>query len=182
MANDEFQKSFYARDINDARKYLEDQEKEMRDRRRRRTTIVGIFTIISFSATAFKAYETLRDAESTETNEQLSQQISKVDDAITDIRDLEEFLENTKEELIVTQREANIIQEEYEQAQELERLTEKQVLAISTAVNQRSTRDIVKDYVIGFILGISSSILASYIFQFLTSKQVKSLQTSEPKE
>ncbi|MEO0374187.1 MAG: hypothetical protein AAF329_06055 [Cyanobacteria bacterium P01_A01_bin.17] len=101
----------------------------------------------------------------------LSKQIEEVEDAINDLRGLEEYLEETKNKIIITQQSKDEIEDEYRKAQELEKLTTQQIDAISLAINKRTFRDIAKDYVLGFILGIGSSIVASYIFNFLTKNR-----------
>lgn len=110
---------------------------------------------------------------------ELSNQIEEVEGAIRDLRTLEDYLNETKEEMIATQQSKDRIEEEYRKAQELEKLTSQQIEAISSAVNKRTARDIIKDYIVGFTLGIASSIVASYIFQFLTKKRATARNIQE---
>jgi len=98
-------------------------------------------------------------------------QIKEVEDAIRNLRNLDQYLEKTKSEMIATKQAKEKIEQEYDKAKELENLTEKQLEAISLAVNRRSIKDIAMDYFWGFMLGLAGSLFASYIYASLRRKR-----------
>ncbi|MCP4610311.1 MAG: hypothetical protein GY845_16495 [Planctomycetes bacterium] len=106
-------------------------------------------------------------------------QIKEVEGAIKNLRNLETYLEKTKSDMIVTEVARNKIEEEYKRVKELEKLTENQLYAISLAVNKRTKADIIKSYFWGFIIGVSGSIIASYIYAYLLRKKRKINKSSD---
>ncbi len=100
-------------------------------------------------------------------------QIREVEDAMKNLRNLETYLEKTKSDMIATEEAKERIEEEYNKVKELETLTENQLDAISLAVNKRTTTDIIKNYFWGFVLGVSGSLVASYIYGYLKRKKGK---------
>ena len=98
-------------------------------------------------------------------------QIREVEGAIKNIRNLETYLEKTKSDMIATEEAKVRIEEEYNKVKELEKLTENQLDAISLAVNKRTTTDIIKNYFWGFVLGVSGSLVASYIYGYIKRKK-----------
>jgi len=105
--------------------------------------------------------------------QELPKQINEVENAIQNLRNLENYLEKTKSNMIATEEAKIKIEEEYEKAKELEKLTDKQIEAISLAVNKITTDDIIKNYFWGFVLGVSGSLFASYIYGYLKRKKEK---------
>jgi len=129
--------------------------------------IIGIFV----SITSFLGTFVERDKAG------LPTQIREVEDAIRNLRNLENYLEKTKNEMIATKQAKDKIEEEYSQAKELEKLTNRQIEAISLAVNKRTKTDVIIDYFWGFVLGVASSLVASYIYGMIKRKSDENEQT-----
>lgn len=100
----------------------------------------------------------------------LPTQIREVETAIGNLRNLENYLEKTKTDMIATKQAKDKIEEEYNKAKVLQKLTEQQIDAISLAVNKRTNADVIMNYFWGFILGVAGSLVASYIYGMLKSK------------
>jgi len=103
--------------------------------------------------------------------QELPKQITEVENAIRNLRNLETYLEKIKRGMIATEEAKIKIEEEYNKVKELEKLTDKQIEAISLAVNKRTKADIIKNYFWGFVLGVSGSLCASYIYGYIKRKK-----------
>ena len=106
----------------------------------------------------------------------LQAQIKEVENAIGNLRNLENYLKKTKDDMIATKQAKDKIEEEYSKAKELEKLTDRQIEAISLAVNKRTKADVFWGYFWGFVVGVASSLLASYIYGRLRKKKDENKQ------
>jgi hypothetical protein len=91
----------------------------------------------------------------------LDQRIQNVDKATARIHDLESYLSKVKGDMLETQRESASIRQEYQQAQELQKLSDSQLAAVATALRKQTWWDQLTNYGFAFILGVASSLLAS---------------------
>jgi len=96
--------------------------------------------------------------------EPLDIRIKKVESAINNIKDLESYLKEIKIEMIETEKSTQLINEKYEKAQELKSLTENQLEAINLALKTQSRMEIAFNLLMGFIIGIGSSFIASILY------------------
>lgn len=101
----------------------------------------------------------------------LTVQIEEVESAIGSLHNLERYLEKTKSDMLATQEAKDKIELEYSKAKELEKLTKKQIDAISLAVNRRTIRDALMDHFWGFVLGVAGSLAATYIYGMLRRRR-----------
>lgn len=109
------------------------------------------------------------ESEALKDRNNLNSQIEKVAETLSTIRNFENVLENIKEDMIATEQAKLKIEEEYEKTQELEKLSAKQIQAISFAVNKRIHREIWFDRAWGFILGVLASIVASLLAPYVSN-------------
>ena len=93
----------------------------------------------------------------------LDERIAKVESAIRNIKDLEEYLVDIKDDMVRREREVNLINEQYAKAQELKALTENQMETIKKALSTQGWKDIAFNLTMGFLLGIGSSFVASIL-------------------
>ncbi|MGO9146093.1 MAG: restriction endonuclease [Desulfomonilia bacterium] len=94
----------------------------------------------------------------------LDERIQTVEKALTNIRDLETYLGKIKTDLVEKQKAAQIINERYAQAKELEKLTQTQLDALRFTLQAQSWRGTLFNYIMGFILGIASSFVATVLY------------------
>jgi len=94
----------------------------------------------------------------------LANQIHEVEGAIRNLRNVEDYLEKTKDEMAATKLAKERIEEEYHKAQQLEAMTATQIEAISLAVNRRTLSDVIMSNLWGFVLGVAGSLVASYAY------------------
>ena len=94
----------------------------------------------------------------------LDERIAKVESAIQNIKDLEEYLVDIKDDMVRTEREVTLINEQYAKAQELKALTENQMDTIKKALSTQGWKDIAFNLTMGFLLGIGSSFVASILY------------------
>jgi len=104
----------------------------------------------------------------------LQKRIETVEVAIGNLKDLEGQLNSIKTDMVKTEEEARLIKQEYEQAKALEKFTDEQYRAARSALSAHSWKTTALNYVLGFILGIASSLIASVIHSKL--QQQKALQ------
>ena len=57
-------------------------------------------------------------------------------------------------------------------------MTDRQIEAISLAVNKRTKTDVIMGYFWGFVLGVAGSLVASYIYSMLKRKKSINKQTA----
>ena len=109
--------------------------------------------------------------------ESLSQRIDSVDKAINSLNSLEKELAVIKTDLVETEKATEAIEAEYEQAKELQQLSDEQFVAVKTALQQQSWRKTAIDYLLGFVLGVGGSLTASVIYSRF--KQRRSIAAAE---
>ncbi len=108
---------------------------------------------------------------------QLQERIETVELAIGNLKNLEKQLTNIKKDMVETEKAAKTIEQEYAKAKELEKLTEEQYEAVKKALRSKSWHRTVFDYMLGFILGIAASLIASVIYSRI--RQHRALHKSE---
>ena len=96
--------------------------------------------------------------------EPLDIRIKKVESAINNIKDLESYLKDIKIEMIETEKSTQLINEKYKKAQELKSLTDNQLEAINLALKAQSRMEIAFNLLMGFMIGIGSSFIASILY------------------
>ena len=98
-------------------------------------------------------------------------QVTRVDDALTAIKGLERNLAVVKADLLKTAEEKKKIEDEWQRAQALQALTKDQYAAMRAAMSERSLWLIIGDNVWAFLLGVASSLLASYFWARFSRSQ-----------
>lgn len=96
--------------------------------------------------------------------ERLDKRIETVENVLSNIRDLESYLSTLKEDMTETERATALINQKYTQAQELEKLTDKQILALQATLQTQSWHRTILNYVLGFIFGVASSFVSSVLY------------------
>ena len=129
------------------------------------STAVAIVSILSFIVTGVSFFVQ-------PTPPPLHQRIETVSTAIDNLKNLEKELVDIKEDMAQTEQAAKAIEEEYEKAKELQQLTDEQFGAIKSALQRQSWLKTLIDYLLGFILGIAGSFIASVIYSRVQHKRV----------
>ena len=80
------------------------------------------------------------------------------------MRDLEKYLSDIKQDMQATQKATEIINEKHAQAKELEKLTSAQLAALQETLQTRNWKWTALNYVLGFVLGVASSLVASVLY------------------
>ncbi|MCJ7645341.1 restriction endonuclease [bacterium] len=99
----------------------------------------------------------------TKHKEPLDQQIKTVETALQSIRDLESHLAALKEDMVAKEKATQEINEKYAKARELKKLTDAQLEALKSTLQAEKWWRTLLQYGLGFILGISSSFVASIL-------------------
>lgn len=99
------------------------------------------------------------------TGASLNNQIDSVEVALKGVRDLEKSLSKLKGDLQDTSSESERIKREYEEALKLKSITSEQLNQIKKAVSAQSKPEIVMNYLLGFLLGLGSSIFGAIIYE-----------------
>ncbi|MGI8619594.1 MAG: restriction endonuclease [Gemmatimonadaceae bacterium] len=94
----------------------------------------------------------------------LHERIETVEQAIGSLKDLEKQLTDIKHDMVETEQATHAIKDEYAKAKELEKLTDEQFQAVSAALRAQSWRRTAMDYVVGIVLGVAASLIASVIY------------------
>ncbi|SHI02108.1 restriction endonuclease [Desulfofustis glycolicus] len=94
----------------------------------------------------------------------LNERIEKVELALGSLKNLENYLDDIKADMIQTEKETKAIEIEYQKAKELEKLTKEQYEVISKAIGRKSTYQTIFDYSMGLLLGVAGSLIASVIY------------------
>ncbi len=102
---------------------------------------------------------------------QLQERIETVERAIGSLKDLEKQLINIKGDMVETEKAKKVIEEEYAKAKELEKLTHEQFEAVKSALRTQSWQKTAFNYLLGFVLGIASSLIASVIYSRIRQHQ-----------
>jgi len=101
----------------------------------------------------------------------LDQRIETVERAIGSLKNLEQDLTDIKNEMVDTERAVEAINEEHRKAKELEKLTEEQFDAVKAALRSKNWQQTLLNYVLGFILGVASSLTGSVIYSRWKQRQ-----------
>lgn len=125
--------------------------------------IIALFSMATLLNDLFVAFNLSKTNDAT--------QIKEVEDAIIHIKNLEEYLVKIKNEILATKHAQDKIEEEYDKAKELEKLTGPQIEAIRIAINKRATSDKIMGYIWGLLLGVAGSLLASFIYGVIKRKR-----------
>jgi Holliday junction resolvase len=102
----------------------------------------------------------------------LSQRIETVENAIGNLKNLENELVGIKKEMIQTEKAAALIKSEYEDAKQLQQLTDEQFAAVRSALEKSSWQKTLLDSALGFFLGVGSSLAANVIQTRVKQKRV----------
>lgn len=101
----------------------------------------------------------------------LHQRIQTVENAIDNLKNLENELVGIREEMAQTERATRVIEEEYEKAKQLQQLTDEQFSAVKSALEKKSWQKTLLDYFLGFVLGVAGSLTASVIYSRAKQKR-----------
>ena len=101
----------------------------------------------------------------------LRQRIETVENAIDNLKNLENELVDIKEEMAQKERATRAIEEEYEKAKQLQQLTDEQFSAVKSALEKKSWKKTLLDYFLGFVLGVAGSLTASVIYSRAKQKR-----------
>ena len=93
----------------------------------------------------------------------LDKRIQTVEKALASMHDLESYLADIKRDMEDTQKATALINQKYEEAKELEKLTAAQLSALQATLQVRNWKWTILNYVFGFILGVASSLVASVL-------------------
>lgn len=128
-------------------------------------TILSILSIgIAFSSSMLLIFKP--------TPPPLTQRIETVESAISNLKNLENELIGIKKEMIQTERAAGLIKREYEDAKQLQQLTDEQFAAVRSALEKSSWHKTLLDSALGFSLGVGSSLAANVIQARAKQKRV----------
>lgn len=94
----------------------------------------------------------------------LDRRIETVEKALGSMHDLESYLADIKRDMEDTQKATVTINQKYAEAKELEKLTAAQLAALQATLQGQNWRWTALNYVLGFILGVASSLVASVLY------------------
>jgi len=94
----------------------------------------------------------------------LDRRIETVEKALGSMRDLEGYLADIKCDMEETQKATVAINQKYAEAKELEKLTAAQLAALQATLQVRDWKWTILNYVLGFVLGVASSLVASVLY------------------
>ena len=110
----------------------------------------------------------------------LGSRIESVESAISSLKTLESELEGMKSDMKDTAVATEAIKSEYEKAKELEKLTDKQLSRIRSAVVPEKTLiESAGEWFIGFVSGVAASILAAFIHSSWVQRSGRGRQEAE---
>lgn len=95
----------------------------------------------------------------------LDNKIQIVEQAITNINDLEGYLNKIKKDMRETKIDIDRIKREYEEVQELKKLTDEELAILNKALQKKSFIDVVLNYFFGFVLGVTASVIGGIIIE-----------------
>ncbi len=101
----------------------------------------------------------------------LENKIIKVNKAIDNLKDLEIYLHDIKNDIEKTQVAKEKIEKEYADSQRLKDITQEQIATISAVLEKDASVKMVLSLVIGFILGIIASVLGNVIWDLYKKKK-----------
>jgi hypothetical protein len=99
-----------------------------------------------------------------EKNKPLEGRIQNVEVALNNIKDLEKSLSTIKEDMIATEMKNREITEEYEKLKGVEAIIKEKKESLDSILNYKPWYKIVIDYIIGFLLGVFTSIIGSIVY------------------
>lgn len=120
------------------------------------STIAGLLSIVGVLASISSIFVWPHKAP-------LDKRIETVEKALTSIRDLETYLGEIKRDMADTEKATEVINQKYAQAKELEKITDIQLAALKTTLEAQTWRRTLFNYVMGFVLGVASSFVASVL-------------------
>ncbi len=129
-----------------------------------RLFIASLAMIISFGAsmiTVFLPHE----------KQPLERKIESVEIVIGNLKDLEGQLKDIKDDMLKTQKAKILIEQEYKEAKELEKITAEQLELVKRAIKSQSWQDTLLQYFLAFVLGAASSIVGSIIISKIKQRQ-----------
>lgn len=132
----------------------------LRLKNQRNNLILGVTLACISTLVALWSDHNLMEARKTP----LNNRITNVEKAINNIKDLEIYLTSFKNDLVETEKATQIINQKYSKAKELEKLSEVQIEALKSTLQTESWRRTLFNYLLGFVLGIASSFVASVMY------------------
>jgi len=127
--------------------------------------IIQWVSIIASLSSIFSFFSLFVISDSRVEDTPLKNKMIVVEKALDGLKDLEHNLEAVKRELQETSSKSDRIKKEYEQALKLKDVTEQQLEAFRKALNVEDTQRTIFKYVLGFIFGFASSLLASISYE-----------------
>lgn len=109
--------------------------------------------------------------------EPLEAKIIKVSNAIENLKSLESDLKDIRSDIEKTQKAKVKIEEEFEKAKVLEKLSVEQLDAVKSALKTESLISTIINWIIAFVLGVISSIIATILINIY--KRKKEIQKNE---
>ena len=97
-------------------------------------------------------------------SDSLGARIQSVSTAIDNLRSLESQLNAIKVEMVMTEQAKEALEKEISKAEELKKLQTPQIEALRAMLQQRSRVDVWFDQFIGFLVGVTSSLAASWLW------------------
>jgi len=94
----------------------------------------------------------------------LDDRIKNVESALASIRGLEEALGKVKEDMVVAESATREINKKYAEAKELQKLTDVQLQMLKDTLQSDKWWRTTMNYIIGFVLGVASSFVASILY------------------
>ncbi|MGO8837297.1 MAG: restriction endonuclease [Limisphaerales bacterium] len=110
----------------------------------------------------------------------LDARIQSVESALASIKGLEETLGKVRDDMVATETATRELNKKYAEAKELEKLTDVQLQALKETLQSEKWWRTAMNYVIGFVLGVASSMIASVILD--RWKQRRMLQSDSSSE
>lgn len=98
----------------------------------------------------------------------ISAQVAQVSESLAAIEQISASLQQLKADLQKTDSERARVEAEAKHVSELKALNEQQLETLRSALEHRTTRQIIADNLLSFFLGVFSSLLASFIFVYMT--------------
>jgi hypothetical protein len=93
----------------------------------------------------------------------LDKRIETVEKALVSMHNLETYLTDIKRDMEETRKTTAVINQRYTEAKELEKLTTAQLAGLQATLQVTNWKTTILNYVLGFVLGIASSFVASVL-------------------
>lgn len=153
-----------------ANRYFEKVREKVKKR-----TYAEYFGVLGSTLSIIGLVVSLYSFNARENNSSLDKQIDSVEMALKGVKTLEGSLGKLKNELKNTSAESERIKKEYEEALKLKSITNDQLDQIKKAVSAQTKSEIVLSYLLGFLLGLGSSILGAVIYERI--KRLRALRS-----